>query len=271
MEKFQLTTFLEITGIGSASGLVYHDNSLFIISDNAGFLYEYNISSSHLKQHPLLDHSTENILKKNKPDFEAIVLKDDELHVFGSGSTEKRNRKLIFNTQTQQVTEENLSPLYQKIKTNFNISDDELNIEGALFYRDSLFLFQRGNGCNSKNGIAIIHNNDAIRFQSVKLPKIKHVEATFTDAIIVENKIYFLASAEDTLSTYEDGEVLGSLIGCLDMDTFSIDFAHQISTQHKFEGLTLFHKSADQIEFLLCEDNDREELESKIYKLVLEK
>jgi hypothetical protein len=269
MEKFQLTAFLEITGIGSASGLVYCGSSLFIISDNAGFLYEYNIDSEVLTPHPLISNSSENILKKDKPDFEAIALKGNKLHVFGSGSTEKRNRKLIFDINTQLASEENLEPLYQKIKTGFNISDDELNIEGALFHNEKLYLFQRGNGCSSKNGIAIIHENGVIQFQPVKLPKIKHVEATFTDAVLVEDKIYFLAAAEDTISTYDDGEVLGSIIGCLDIDTFHIDFTYQISDRHKFEGLALFHKSGSKTEFLLCEDNDTEHFNTTIYKLSL--
>lgn len=271
MEKFLLTVFFKITGIGSASGLVYTDNSLFIISDNSGFLYEYHMDSVALKQHSLIDNASENILKKNKPDFEAIALKGKELHIFGSGSTEKRNRQFIFNTKTHQVSEENLQPLYQKIKTRVNISDDDLNIEGALYYKDKMYLFQRGNGANSHNGIAIIstnpNENDAIQFQPVKLPKIKHVETTFTDAIVVGDKIYFLAAAEDTNSTYDDGEVLGSIIGCMDIKTFTIDFSYEISNQHKFEGLTFFEKTGEGITFLLCEDNDKEELESKIYKL----
>ncbi|WP_300567622.1 hypothetical protein [Flavobacterium sp.] len=271
MEKFLLSVFLEITGIGSASGIVYKDNSLFIISDNAGFLYEYNIESAVSKQHALISDASENILKKNKPDLEAITLKGNELHVFGSGSTEKRNRQFIFNIKTQQTSEENLATLYQKIKQTTGISDDELNIEGALFYNDHLHLFQRGNGMNSKNKIIKVNSNNEVQFQTVTLPKIKHVEATFTDAIVVGNKIYFLAAAEDTVSTYEDGEILGSMIGCLDIETLNIDFAYPISNQHKFEGLTLYKDSENEIEFLLCEDNDTEELQSKIYKLTIKK
>ncbi|MEO8516215.1 MAG: hypothetical protein ABI426_05695 [Flavobacterium sp.] len=270
MEKFQLTTFLEMEGLGSASGLVFKDNSLYIISDNSGFLYEYKIDTEVLHQHRLIQNSSENILKKNKPDFEAIALKGNELHIFGSGSTEKRNRTFIFDIKTNSVSEETLAPLYQKIKQSVGISDDELNIEGALFYKNDLYLFQRGNGFNSKNGIVKIDPNNSIEFQSMVLPKIKHVEATFTDAIVVEDKIYFLAAAEDTISTYEDGEILGSIIGCMNIVTFEIDFTHEISSQHKFEGLTLYKNSENKIEFLLCEDNDTEALESKIYKITLE-
>jgi hypothetical protein len=44
-----------------------------------------------------------------------------------------------------------------------------------------------------------------------KLPKWK-VRTCFTDAVLVE-KIYFLATAENIASTYDDGQILGSLIG----------------------------------------------------------
>jgi hypothetical protein len=44
----------------------------------------------------------------------------------------------------------------------------------------------------------------------------------------------------------------------------------QISQKHKFEGLTLYKKTATHIELLLCEDNDTDELVSTIYKLTIE-
>ena len=48
MEKFQLSVLFKIIGIGSASGLVYHQDKLYIISDNSTFLYEYNILNKRL-------------------------------------------------------------------------------------------------------------------------------------------------------------------------------------------------------------------------------
>jgi hypothetical protein len=48
-----------------------------------------------------------------------------------------------------------------------------------------------------------------------------------------------LATAEDTESTYDD-EVLGSLIGRINLKTMKIDFTQKISSTHKFEGLTLY-------------------------------
>jgi hypothetical protein len=105
----------------------------------------------------------------------------------------------------------------------------------------------------------------------VSLPKIKHIETSFTDAILVDGKIYFLATAEDTTSTYDDGEILGSIIGRMNSETFEIEFTYKISDNHKFEGLTLYHKSETQIQLLICEDNDLDLLETNIYKLTLTK
>ena len=267
MEKFQLSTLFEIQGIGSASGILLHEDLLYIISDNSSFLYQYDIKNLNLTKVALVENCKENIPKKDKLDLEAIALKDNKLHIFGSGSTENRNKKFTYDTITSKIEEENLEPVYKFIKHNLNITDDELNIEGALYKDEILYLFQRGNGCDNKNGIIILDRE--AQFFPIALPKIKNVRATFTDAILIDDKIYFLAAAEDTTSTYDDGEVLGSIIGCLTIETLKIDFTFQISNKNKFEGLTLYKKTATQIELLLCEDNDSEELMSTIFLLKL--
>ena len=69
MEKFQLALLLKIAGIGSASGLLYQDNKLYIISDNSNYLYEYKISEETLNKIALTENPQENIPKKEKPDF----------------------------------------------------------------------------------------------------------------------------------------------------------------------------------------------------------
>jgi hypothetical protein len=269
MQIFKLESQFQITGIGSASGLIYKENSLFIISDNGSFLYQYNIPKNKLTRIPLMENAQENIPKKDKFDFESITLKGNKLHIFGSGSTAKREKEIIYNLENLAIEEKDLSKLYKKIKQTNSISDENLNIEGALFYNEKWHLFQRGNGANSRNGIAILDENGTIEFIPIQLPKIKNIETTFTDAILVEDKIYFLAAAEDTISTYEDGEILGSIIGRLDAQTMKIDFTQIITDTHKFEGLTFYNKTEDKIEFLLCEDNDTEVLETNIYKLTL--
>lgn len=179
---------------------------------------------------------------------------------------------MIYNLKSKEVVEKDLSKLYQNLKETASIADDELNIEGALFDDEKWLLFQRGNGANSKNGIIKTKSLKLechTEFFEVPLPKIKHVETSFTDAILVDDKIYFLATAEDTTSTYDDGEILGSIIGRMDSQTFEIELTQKISDTQKFEGLTLYKKTETEIQFLLCEDNDSDLLETNIYQLSL--
>jgi hypothetical protein len=55
MEKFTEILF-HLIGIGSASGFLSGD-SLFIVSDNSGFLYEYTIGTGTVNEYPLLKNA----------------------------------------------------------------------------------------------------------------------------------------------------------------------------------------------------------------------
>lgn len=272
MEKFQLSLLVKIIGIGSASGLVCLDEKLYIISDNSSYLYEYHILDGRLNKIALVGNPQENSAKKDKYDFEAIAQKDEDLAIIGSGSTANRNRSFLFDTKTRKTKEKDLSELYKNIKTQLHFTDEQLNIEGFVFDKKDLYFFQRGNGDSGKNGIIRASGNledPKLAFTAFDLPKIKNVPAGFTDAVLVDGTIYFLATAEDTASTYLDGEVLGSMIGTINLKTMELTGSDIITDKHKFEGLALYQKTATHIEFLLCEDNDTEKLESDIYKLVL--
>nr|WP_315187619.1 hypothetical protein [uncultured Flavobacterium sp.] len=276
MENFTLELLFQIIGIGSASGLIHKDNSLLIISDNSGFLYEYKMDSSQLKRHQLLETTAENIPKKDKSDFEAITRFGDEVYILGSGSTEKRNKMMQFNTKNETTTTTDLSDLYSVMQSFGEIKPKDFNIEGAIYNGKSWYLFNRGNGKSKKNILFTIEGKNLTNeFQLLsnpfKLPKINGVHTSFTDAVLVDTKIYFLAAAENTESTYDDGEVFGSIIGRIDIETMKIDFTKVISNNHKFEGLTVFKNSNEKIEFLLCEDKDSDVLETQIYKLTLDK
>lgn len=276
MEKFTLELLFHIIGIGSASGLIYKDNSLFIISDNSGFLYEYSVESKNLQRHQIVENAGENIAKSEKPDFEAITHFGDTLYVFGSGSTEKRNSMVEINTVAKEIRTNDLADLYKVMQSFGEIKPEDFNIEGAVYTGEEWYLFNRGNGKSAKNVLFTIQGKNLVNEFSIlannyKLPKIKGVRSSFTDAVAVDNKIYFLSTAENTNSTYNDGEILGSFIGCIDTKTMKITFTKKISDTHKFEGLTVYRNSAETIEFLLCEDNDTEVLEANIYKLIITK
>ncbi|WP_268849262.1 DUF6929 family protein [Flavobacterium aestivum] len=275
MGKFTLELLFQIIGIGSASGLIYKDNNLFIIGDNSGYLYEYSIDSKDLKRHALLENPMENTPKKDKSDFEAITHYGDSVYVFGSGSSENRKKMIQVDSKNKTILEKtDLTDLYALMQSFGEIKPEDFNIEGAIYNGKNLFLFNRGNGKSKKNVVFTIHgknlmNEFNILSNDYKLPKIKGVRSSFTDAILIDDKIYFLATAEDSNSTYKDGKILGSLVGRIDLETMKIDFIKKITDSHKFEGITLYSKNNETIEFLLCEDNDTEELKSTIYKLKL--
>ena len=277
MPKFSLELLFQIIGIGSASGLVSKDHSLFIIGDNSGFLYEYNLETTLLKRHPLLANSSENIPKKEKPDFEAITLFENHFYILGSGSTENRNQMVTINAiDKATIATTDLGDLYGVMQRFGKIKPEDFNIEGAIYNGNRWYLFNRGNVSSNKNTLFTIEGKNltdelSMLSNEYQLPKINGVRASFTDAQLVDTKIYFLATAENTASTYHDGEVLGSLIGCIDSKTMKIEFTQKISDTHKFEGLTLFKNTAENITFLLCEDKDTEELKSDIYQMTLTK
>lgn len=273
MQKFSLELFFHIIGIGSASGLVLKDNSLFIISDNSGFLYEYHMNEKELTKIQLFESAQENTPKKDKADFESITLKGNQLYLFGSGSTPKRNRMLQYNLVTKTIVHQNVTGIYNTMKIISGISDDSFNIEGALSYNNQWLLFQRGNGAQSKNGIFTVNDTEdsAPIFHPITLPKIQHIEAAFTDAIIVDRKIYFLAAVENTTSTYNDGEALGTFYGIINPQTFEVEKTVLLSGKNKFEGICFYKEDAETLSFLLCEDNDTDTLKSTIYTLTLTK
>jgi len=279
MHKFTLELLFQIIGIGSASGLIHKENSLFIISDNSSAIYEYNIESTTLNSYPLIENknSQENIPKKIKPDFESIAILGEDCYIFGSGSTENRNKMVHFNTsKKEKIAETDITDLYLVMQNFGKIKPEDFNIEGAIYTGEKWFLFNRGNGTSGKNGIFTISGKNltddfSVLYNSYALPRIKGIQSSFTDAVQVRDKIYFLATVENSESTYEDGIVYGTFIGRIDIEKMKIDFTQKITDSKKFEGLSVLLEEEKSIEFYLCEDNDTETLESNIYRLTLAK
>lgn len=273
----QLQFLFKIIGLGSASGLVYHNNIITAVGDNSSFLYEYNISTEKLERYPLQENAQENTPKKLKKDFEAITQFGDTIYIFGSGSTENRNTMVQVDAKTKKVmATQDLSMLYASMQSFGEINSEDFNLEGAIYNGENWFLFNRSNGKKSKNAIFTISGKNltdefSILHNKFKLPKIKGVETSFTDAILVGDQIYFLATAEATESTYHDGEVLGSIIGQIDATKMKLKSHKIISKTNKLEGIALVEETPETISFLICEDNDTEVLESNIYKIKLKK
>jgi len=221
----------------------------------------------------LVENATENIAKSEKADLEAMSVSGNDLYIFGSGSGRQRNVAIEVDLKTKDtIAKTDLKHLYSSMRELANIRRKEFNIEGAFYNGDYLYLFNRGNGAANRNVIFTVNRKNLIKdftiqYKDIQLPQINGFRSGFSDAILVDNKIYFIATGENPAST--DARILGTLVGRIDLATMTIDFTEKISDNQKFEGITLYSKGNDKIEFLLCEDNDTEELKSNIYKLTL--
>lgn len=274
--NFIIEIFLTISGVGAASGLHYENNNIFLIADNSNYLYTYLIAEKRLQKRLLYDRNghTERVPKARKLDLESIFKYNDTFYIFGSASTKNRNHLFKLRIRnTDPVIHQPWTDTFNTVKESLSIADEDLNIEGSFIYQNHYYLFNRGNGPAGKNGIIQVDLNlkDSAQFFPVVLPRFEKGTAGFTDAILVDNSIYFLAAIEGTESTYEDGEKGGSLLGKIDLETKQVQDLTMISTTHKFEGITLMEEDERKLVFLLCEDPDDESLETTIYKLTVQK
>lgn len=189
--------------------------------------------------------------KKVKPDTEAFFeIPSGENHkiwiAMPSGSKPHRIKgaRILRSEKGLGVTEINFEPLYAELHKQIR----DLNIEGGAVHGNDVVLLQRGNGEAGHN--AIIHlnfegflkglegswnsSNLNLRVEDANLGKWDDVNLTFTDGFVHQGKLYFSAAAEATLSTYEDGDVLGSVVG-----VWQNGRAQELTRleKHKIEGI----------------------------------
>lgn len=272
-----LDFFALITGVGAASGLSYENDRLFIVSDNSNYLYEYHIESKTLNRHLLLDMDGQNeqVKKEQKLDIEAIAQRRGVYYLFPSGSGPNRIVQFAIDPNDfSSIVQHDVSNLYTSIRETFHISEEDFNIEGAIFHQDNLFLFNRGNGPNKMNGIIKViekEGSPSLTFTPITLPRINGQIAGFTDATLVDGKIFYLAAAEAGDSNYYDGEVSGSQVGVIDPISLLPEKAETLSLDYKFEGITLYQDRPSEYVFLLCDDPDNNENKSTIHQLRIAK
>ncbi len=216
--------------VRAASGLAFVGGRLVVIQDDTAFIATVagdEVSAISLPRGAGGRRRFEVALgnKHEKLDLEACVAVGGALWAFGSGSTEARERVVICDHETRVI---DASPLYARMRAELG---GVLNVEGAAVVRDELWLFHRGNTGPSDPGPAIIRFELAAVaswFDRVGvLPKVRDTDAYdlgaidgirlgFTDAVAIDNRVYYLAAAEASVDAIEDGRVLGSQLGVID-------------------------------------------------------
>jgi hypothetical protein len=207
--------------------------------------------------------------KKHKMDLEACVAHEGRLVAFGSGSTAARE-KIVIETAVHHAP-----ALYAALRAS-PFAGSELNLEGATLAGDDLTLFQRGNGAGDAVNATCVLSMRALlaHLQGGPVPELRDirfydlgtvagVRLTFTDAA----GDFYLAAAEASPNTYDDGVVVGTAIGRIDQGRYALLTLLTGDGQpftSKVEGLMVEGDRA-----LVVVDKDDPEVPSELCEVVL--
>ncbi len=235
--KITILDEIKIEKIPSGSGIIKSSDIYYVIGDDSPFLFSLNSDFKIIFKTPLLEtdnFSDKRIIKAEKPDFEAIeLIEKNEIVVFGSGSKSPQRDVFmrILLKDSLIVERYDISDFYSKLRNLPIFKDSELNIEATAYRNNQLFLFNRKKNLiirfDYTDLLAYIKGERAFPKPEIRhffLPKINGIEAGFSGATALtdEPKIIFTASVENTDNAYDDGEILGSLIGVIDISNNTI-------------------------------------------------
>ena len=280
--------------VPSASGIEMFKDRYYVIGDDSQFLFILNSDRSLLRKVKLFEPEEiekGRIPKKLKADLEAISVisidRKDYLLVIGSGSKPAREKAFVINlNDPDDVMAYSLSSLYEVFRSDNSITGGEkLNIEGLASDDSKLFLFQRGN-IGGKNVMIEIATEDFLKvinggkipdykLVQFNLPSIQGIPSGFSGATYMADSglLIYTASVEDTENEIDDGKVMGSLVGIIDMGKDKS--AKNVFLKQnggflpvKIESLTIHSKNREN-EFILATVTDNDQGGSELILLDL--
>ncbi len=230
--KITILNTLKLEHVPSGSGIAKYGDTYYVVGDDSPFLFALDKQFKIISKTRLVDSDNpadERIIKSKKPDFEAMeMIGENELIIFGSGSLSPQRDVFIriLIQESMRIEKYDITELYTNLKNLTIFKDSELNIEGVAYHNKHIFLFNR-----KKNLIIQFEYDELLKYikgevafpqpdiTEFTLPKIDGIESGFSGATTLngESKIIFTASVENTDNAYDDGEIIGSLIGMIDI------------------------------------------------------
>jgi hypothetical protein len=280
--KCEVKSVIELTEVPSASGIEHVGDEYYAIGDNATCLFVLDTTFKMTSKFSLGTYPADDgglMTKSAKHDFEAMTEidwnEDRYLFIFGSGSKQpfRFEGKLIDLTKRNVVRTFSLQKFYEILREEAKLDSEELNIEAAATLNGKLYLFNRG-----KNRVIVADVDHFMNFisgeseslklksYSIDLPRIHHVKAGFSGAVgdNRNDRILFTASVENTDDWVQDGEILGSFIGVIDVKNLQQHYtpesvrikAKNGKSAFKVESIAIVEGDGNSYKCVVVTDND---------------
>lgn len=270
--------------ISAASGLVEAHGDFYVIADDENFLFRFsNDDKSEVLSYQLSEKALSlkpKERKKQKSDFEALSFlpSENSLLIVPSGSKPQRQSGFFIETGESGPKLPPQSLDFSKFYESLPIPN--LNIEAALPMGDRFVFLNRGNSTDAFNALISVDLNDLLvqlksgsfteslpaRIVKIELGLLQNQPLSFTDAYPLNSyEFIFLAAAENTDNTYDDGEYLGATLGVMNLKG-EILFQEPLEIPDKPEGICIYKNH-----IWMATDADNPEKPSKLYRMLLPK
>lgn len=277
-EPLTIESFKNLTEIPSASGVEVYDNEIWMVGDDNPFLFQYDKDLNLIQKYKISDADSminNRVVKTQKADFESLAVFQNNLLILSSGSkTISRDTIFVFNLDKKQLKRKiNVRTLYNQFLNIGNFDSlQQVNIEGLAYAKDHFFIINRGN-IGHKNIIFKIEKEDFLSYLreskipdietlNFSLPDIDAYESGFSGACFSKDGAYlfFTSSVEATRDVYQDGEVLGSFIGRINLTTNQINYwplkKNDQFVKTKLESISIIEQKSDYVRLICTSDND---------------
>jgi len=288
--------------VRAASGLAWQHLSpprLVLAQDDTSYLVILD-QGAHVVRALSLPHAMEGRKifesrlgnKHHKLDLESCASLPDRyagpggVLVVGSGSLPSRERMVLVTADEVQLVP--LGALYAALRALPDFAGSELNIEGAAVLGEALVLANRGNGAatGERRGTDALITIDLAALMAhlrggplpplgeprpLVLGELNGVRLTLTDLCATPGgTLFFLAAAEASPNTIDDGAVVGTALGRVDGDRVRLvqlrdeDDAPLLA---KVEGLVWADPDGAGDEVLVVVDRDDPDLPSECLRV----
>ena len=257
--------------VRAASGLTWFGDRLIVMQDDALFVGVVDrvsglVDDLALPSAGARTFDTARGNKRDKPDFEAACVVGDTLLAFGSGGPLPARQVVMRWTPPAAPAMIAMREWYATLLEELVFERGALNLEGAVVVGEQLWLGNRGGDTTGTRAtpdvlaklstsefMAILNGTrDAAEFsidaREIELGDLDGVGLHISDLTADARGVWLLAAAEQTTNFFDDGAVMGSVIGRVDEETWTpVRDQNGELLREKLEGFVIDRERADRV------------------------